>query len=377
MSKAPAAAAALPGSAGPAAAAAASCKSEASQGGTGVTSTMPPTMYAAGAAAGAQAPPPAAAAAKLPGHGHVGGIDIGDLDLPEAPPELEAILAVMLQREQQQQASLSAATEPAAARRSDTAAAAAAARGAASEGGAQVADRLTQSAPLPELHLAGTQQAHFSVVDAVSSGFTAGRSAADPDAVDAVLLQEHLQEHLQGHLQGQHLQEQLRQDLTDASAGLQGLWLNPDTSSSGVLNRNSPTWLGFSTAVGQTLQLPDPSPAGQLGFVRGQGGDRGLGWAPSGLNPAARGQQGLVSGQALPGPLSGLHGSAGRDPTAAAAATVVGAGGGGGGEQLPGSPGYMAAAAAAGGMPSWSDWHDEQQQWLDDIFSSGPTLPHE
>jgi hypothetical protein len=37
----------------------------------------------------------------------------------------------------------------------------------------------------------------------------------------------------------------------------------------------------------------------------------------------------------------------------------------------------MAAAAAAAGMPPWSTWHDQQQQWLDDIFSSGPMLPHE
>jgi hypothetical protein len=150
------------------------------------------------------------------------------------------------------------------------------------------------------------------------------------------------------------------------------LWLNPNASSS-LLNPNSPTGLGFSAGVGQTLELPDPSQSGQLGVGQGRAGDRGLGWVPSGLNPAAA--SGRVNGQGLPGALRGLQSSSGRDPTAAADGGLGGAIGDG--EQLPGSPGYMAAAAAAGGMPSWSDWHEEQQQWLDDIFSSGPSLPHE
>jgi hypothetical protein len=165
-----------------------------------------------------------------------------------------------------------------------------------------------------------------------------------------------------------HEQEQLRQELTEASAGLQGLWLNPDINGGAL--EHSPTGLGFSIGVSQAAAAASPcsllqgAAAGEHALHAGSGSGGGVvGWLGPGHGPSNP----LV----LSGP-SGVMQGAGGSAAAAAAAGAVG------GPLLElGSSQYMDAAAAAAGMPPWSAWHEEQQQWLDDIFSSGPTLPHE
>jgi hypothetical protein len=155
------------------------------------------------------------------------------------------------------------------------------------------------------------------------------------------------------------VQEQLGRDLTDAAAGLQGLWLSPETDASGQgLGQcsTSPTGLGFTVCASQGL-TGEPSASAspvsaRLAEVGGPSGHGSAGAAAAGTAAAA----------------------------AAAAAAGIGPGcvaGGPGTGPLSGSLHDMAAAAAAAGMPPWSTWHEEQGQWLDDIFASGPTLPHE
>ena len=322
------------------------------------------------------------------------GVDIGDLDLPAAPPELDAMLTAMLQEQHQQQqqqhlaavAAAAAATSaglpasgfqapaqplliarqysssipagvllqvnpaaephtavagPAAGSRNGSAAAAAATQTSAGDGGAE-AGQIVAAAAGTAAETAG---------DAGLGCFAGGNTGLDTDVVQAAMM---------------HEQEQLRQELTEASAGLQGLWLNPDIT--GCALGHSPTGLGFSIGVSQAAtvaaspcSLLQGAAAGEPALHAGSGSGGGVvGW----LGPGHGASNTLV----LLGPSGVLQGSGG---TAAAAGAAGGL--------LPelGSPQYMDAAAAAAGMPSWSAWHEEQQHWLDDIFSSGPTLPHE
>lgn len=146
-------------------------------------------------------------------------------------------------------------------------------------------------------------------------------------------------------------QEQLGRDLTDAAAGLQDLWLSPEATPGHDLAQScaSPTGLGFTVCVSQGL-VGEPSCSA----------------SPVSARLAEVGHR---AGQGLAGTMA-----AGAGIAVAGPGCVVGAPGTG---PLSGSLHDMAAAAAAAGMPPWSTWHEEQGQWLDDIFASGPTLPHE
>jgi hypothetical protein len=261
-----------------------------------------------------------------------GGIDFGDLDLPAVPPELDAMLAAMLQQEQQQQRSGSTG--------------ALAQQAGSGLGGTAAGDMPGAAAA----RMPSNSAAAAAAVDPPGAldRFVGGSTAAEAeDTVDAQL----------SH-------EQLHQELTEASAGLQGLWLNPDPVR--ALSQ-SPTSLGFSAHLSQGLVL---GPGGALSPVS----------ARLAMGPPAAGHQGLALGPG--GALSPVSARLAMGPPAAGQDTLgpvgsVGAAAGNGDGAQPGSTQYMAAAAAAAGMLPWSTWHEEQQQWLDDIFSSGPTLPHE